>query len=101
MELYIPSDRVVYVDSIPTRPLQSTELPTYAKAAQRNSNFDYSRPEQIHSSDNHENIINLNNNGKMINNFDLQIREDDLNSRQGNFSQLLFLYVVQSIFVSG
>jgi len=82
---YIPRDGPIYVEN---SPIQSQRLPDYTKQSQRDPTVDYTHSEvlkPLYSTDNTDNISNLNNNGKLINTFDINIQENDSGFKRGNF----------------
>jgi hypothetical protein len=84
---YVPSSGHVYIENPPSQPQQSRGLPDYTKTAQANPgvNFDrYGQYSQSYPRHNSDNIGNINNNGKITNSVNLDIREDENKFKRGN-----------------
>lgn len=99
----IPHNNGNYVEHLSIQPQQSQRPPDYAKATQRDSRIDSTRPEfykEIYPKTNVDNINNLNSNGKVINKTPLRIDENVPRSESGNVTLECFaLYSFTKEFV--
>jgi hypothetical protein len=94
---YIPYDGPMHLENTRTQPQQSKQPPDYVKTTQRTlpGNYDpHGQYTQSYPKTYSDNISNLNNNGKMVNNVQLDIREEENKFKRGNFVLLNHSFIV-------